>query len=56
VCALQVSRSVPPPDAVLDALSRYKVAIVALLRPTQNRWTADAWRAHRPSWPMIPMI
>jgi hypothetical protein len=33
----------PPPDEVLDALSRYKVAVVALLR--EDRWTADKWRA-----------
>jgi hypothetical protein len=43
--SLVLEASVPPPPAVLNALSRYKVAIVALLRPTHGRWTADDWRA-----------
>ena len=43
--SLVLEASARPPDAVLDALSRYKVAIVTLLRPTQSRSTADAWQA-----------
>jgi hypothetical protein len=43
--SLVLEASAPPPHAVLDALSRYKVAIVALLRPTQGRSTSDDWRA-----------
>ena len=43
--SLVLEASAQPPHAVLDALSRYKVAIVELLRPTQGRWTADEWRA-----------
>lgn len=34
----------PPPHAVLDALSRHKVSIVALLRPAKDGWTAKDWR------------
>lgn len=43
--SLVLEASAPPPHAVLDALSRYKVAIVAPLRPTQGRWTGDERRA-----------
>ena len=44
---LVLEASAPPPHAVLGALSRHKVAIVALLRPTQGGWTADDWQAYR---------
>src|SRR4051794_3393553 len=33
----------PPPDAVLDLLSRHKPGIVALLRHRRNRWLAEDW-------------
>jgi hypothetical protein len=31
---------------VLDALSRHKLAILALLRPGHDGWTAQDWRAY----------
>src|SRR4029077_8749435 len=34
-----------PASAVLDALSRYKAEIVALIRLKPLRWSADDWRA-----------
>jgi len=34
-----------PPAAVLDALSRHKVEIVALLRPAEDGWSAEDWQA-----------
>ena len=34
-----------PSKAVLDALSRHKLAILALLRSGQDVWTAEDWRA-----------
>jgi hypothetical protein len=34
-----------PASAVLDALSRYKGEIVALIRLEPLRWSADEWRA-----------
>ena len=34
-----------PASAVLDALSRYKAEIVALIRLEPLRWSADDWRA-----------
>src|SRR4029077_18618475 len=34
-----------PAPAVLDALSRYKAEIVALLRRESQRWSAQDWRA-----------
>src|SRR5262249_44690325 len=30
-----------PPQSVLDALSRHKFAILALIRPTQGGWSAE---------------
>jgi hypothetical protein len=33
-----------PPAAVLDALSRHKVQIVALLRPAEDGWSAEDWQ------------
>jgi hypothetical protein len=32
-----------PPAAVLDALSRHKAGIVALLRPGPDGWSAEDW-------------
>jgi hypothetical protein len=43
---LVLEASTRPASAVLDALSRHKVAIVALLRPAQRGWTSDDWRAY----------
>ncbi len=42
---LVLQASAPPPPAVLDALSRHKAAIVALLRPPNDGWTAENWQA-----------
>jgi len=33
-----------PPAAVLDALSRHKAEIVALLRPGRDGWSAEDWQ------------
>jgi hypothetical protein len=35
----------PPLAAVLDALSRHKPGIIALLRPASDNWTAEDWQA-----------
>ena len=35
-----------PPQSVLDALSRHKFAILALIRPSQGGWSAEHWRAY----------
>ena len=43
--SLVLEASDPPPHAVLEALSHYKVAIVAMLRATEPRGTADDCRA-----------
>jgi hypothetical protein len=42
---LALEASTPPPWAVLDALSRHKSDIVALLRPENERWSAEDWQA-----------
>jgi hypothetical protein len=42
---LVLQASVPPPPVVLDALSRHKAGIVALLRPANDGWTAEDWQA-----------
>jgi hypothetical protein len=34
-----------PPQAVLDLLARHKPSIVALLRSSQDGWTAEDWQA-----------
>ncbi len=41
---LVLEASTPPPAAVLDALSRHKAGIVALLRPPNDGWTTEDWR------------
>jgi hypothetical protein len=41
--ALKAAASAPP-AAVLDALSRHKSEIVALLRPGQDGWSAEDWQ------------
>jgi hypothetical protein len=35
-----------PPAAVLDALSRHKAEIVALLRPGRDGWSVEDWQAY----------
>jgi hypothetical protein len=34
----------PPPAAVLEAISRHKIEIVALLRPGRDGWSAADWQ------------
>ena len=42
---LVLEASLPPPAAVLDALSRHKAEIMALLRPANDGWSAEDWLA-----------
>ena len=42
---LVLQATAPPPIAVVEALSRHKADIVALLRPTKDGWTAEDWQA-----------
>jgi hypothetical protein len=41
---LVLEASAPPPDGILDLLSRYKPDILALLRPDRNGWSVEDWR------------
>ena len=41
---LVLEASTPPPAAVLEALSRHKAGIVALLRPPNDGWIAEDWQ------------
>ena len=41
---LVLSAASAPPAAVLDALSRHKAEIVALLRPGRDGWSAEDWQ------------
>jgi len=41
---LVLEASSPPPDAILDALSRKKAGIIALLRPGEDGWSAEDWQ------------
>jgi hypothetical protein len=43
---LLLEATAEPPQAVLDALSRHKLAILDLLRPGQCGWTVEHWRAY----------
>jgi hypothetical protein len=43
---LVLEASAPPPAAVLDLLSRYRADVVALLRPGDDGWSAEDWRAY----------
>lgn len=43
---LVLQASAPPPPAVLNALSRHKPAIVALLRPANDGWSGEDWQAY----------
>jgi hypothetical protein len=42
---LVLEASAPPPDAILDLLSRHKSGIVALLRPDRDGWLPEDWQA-----------
>lgn len=42
--ALVLDAASAPPAAVLDALSRHKAEIVALLRPDHDGWSAEDWQ------------
>lgn len=44
--ALLLEASREPPQAVLDALVRHKLAILDLLRPGQCEWTPEQWRTY----------
>jgi hypothetical protein len=41
---LVLEAAAEPPAAILELLSRYKPAVVALLRPGQDGWSAEDWR------------
>lgn len=43
--ALVLEAASPPPADVIDMLSRHKSALVALLRPGRDGWTAQDWKA-----------
>ncbi len=43
---LVLEANAEPPQSVLDALSRHKLAILALIRPSQSGWSAEHWRAY----------
>ena len=42
---LVLEASAAPPPVVLDLLSRHKVAIVTMLRPGADGWSAEDWQA-----------
>ena len=44
--ALPLEAPAEPPQVVLDALSRHKLAMLDLLRPGQRGWTVEHWRAY----------
>jgi hypothetical protein len=43
-----------PPQSVLDALSRHKFAILALMPPSQSGWSAEHWLAYSTNAPQSP--
>ena len=43
---LVLEASSPPPEPVLEALSRNKAGIVALLRPGGDGWSAEDWQVY----------
>ena len=43
---LVLEASAPPPAAVLDHLSSHKAAIVTLLRPGCDGWSAEDWQVY----------
>jgi hypothetical protein len=42
---LLLEANAEPPQAVLELLARHKLSILALLRSSQDGWTAEDWRA-----------
>jgi hypothetical protein len=42
---LLLEANAAPPQAVLDLLARHKLSILALLRSSQDGWTAEDWQA-----------
>jgi hypothetical protein len=40
---LLLAASAPPSASILDMLSRHKAAVVALLRPGGDGWSAENW-------------
>jgi hypothetical protein len=42
---LVLSAASAPPPGVLDALSRHKAEVVALLRPGRDGWSGEDWLA-----------
>ena len=43
---LTLSAASAPPAAVLDALSRHKAEVVALLRPGRDGWSVEDWQVY----------
>ena len=43
---LVLEASSPPPEPVLEALSRNKAGTVALLRPGGDGWSAEDWQVY----------
>ena len=43
---LLLETSSPPPEDVLDTLTRNKTAIVAFLRASKDEWSIEEWRAY----------
>jgi hypothetical protein len=41
---LELDADAPPPPAILDLLSRHKLAILALLQPGRDGWSAEDWQ------------
>jgi hypothetical protein len=41
---LMLEASAPPPNAILELLSRHKPGIAMLLRPGRDGWTAEDWQ------------
>jgi hypothetical protein len=44
--ALVLSAASAPPAAILDALSRHKAEIIALLQPGRDGWSAEDWQVY----------
>lgn len=42
---LVLEASAPPPAAVLDLLTRHKADLIVLLRPDDDDWSGEDWRA-----------
>ena len=41
---LMLEAAAPPPNAILELLSRHKPGIAMLLRPGRDGWTAEDWQ------------